>query len=77
MKLRPYDLDSLTRAVCAHMVARGSAVVVVDEGVIETPDGCVFIVNQEAVENNSPPNVLADLFAEWIKSRDGAGARVH
>jgi hypothetical protein len=77
MKLRPYDLDSLTRAVCAHMVARGIAVVVVDEGIIQTPDAVVIQIDWADVDNKVPPNALAEVFEQWREHRDGESVRGH
>jgi hypothetical protein len=77
MQLRPYDLDALTRAVCAHMVRKGIAVVMVDEGVIQTPDDRVIQIAQADVDRKVPPDALADLFAACLAPRDGVGVRRH
>jgi hypothetical protein len=77
IQLRPYDLDALTRAVCAHMVRSGIAVEVVDEGIIQTPDDDIIQITQADVENKVPPSALAELFAKWREGHDSAGVRGH
>ena len=77
MRLRPYDLDALTRAVCAHMVRNGIAVVMVDEGIIQTPDDSIIQIAQADVDRKIPPSALAELFAKWRERCDGAGVRSH
>jgi hypothetical protein len=69
MQLRPYDLDALTRAVCAHMVRSGISVVMVREGVIQTPDDSFIHIPQSDVEKGVPPSALAELFVCVLKAR--------
>jgi hypothetical protein len=77
MQLRPYDLDALTRAVCAHMVRSGIDVEVVDEGIIQTPDAGIIHIAQADVENKVPPSALAELFVKWLEPRYGASVIGH
>jgi hypothetical protein len=77
MKMRPYDLDALTRAVCAHMVRSGIDVEVVDEGIIQTPDDSIIHIAQADVEKKVPPSALAELYTAVIKARAVAGVRSH
>jgi hypothetical protein len=77
MRLRPYDLDALTRAVCAHMVRNGIDVVMVDEGIIQTPDDSIIQIAQADVDRKIPPDALAAMLAACLAPRDGAGVRSH
>jgi hypothetical protein len=71
MRLRPYDLDALTRAVCAHMLRNGIDVVMVDEGMLQTPDHGILHVTEANLQMS--PMELANGFADLIRQLDNAG----